>query len=424
MKSLAVVVLTVAWTLSGCGAATLPQLVVALPEAARQFKAAKQRFWSPEPAAPNDQRFAAAGSAALHEGNYSLAETYLDAALASNPDNPCALLDLGAVLENTNRPRKARAVYAKVDVLTARATARTATCAHQRRVAGIGGGAVTRPGVGTTRGVAAAAETDSRSDQAERAVLNRFATLARLRDVGLISSAEYRLRRAASLGALLPKTGGPPSPALARPAPRTRDLIERMRSIMAFHTAGALTDAEYAAERAAIIESLMPLKRDGAARALAARTRPSAPELERLDDLLAANLISTEEHQREIMAGLGQFEPAAGAVAPMDVPQEVEVEGTDGGDQAPATKTAAQEFGVHLASFRTPERARRNWGELRGTHGDILDGLGSRIARVDMGEKIGVFFRLVAGPVADETKARALCEKFKRRLLYCAPMVF
>ncbi len=419
MRSLAVVVLTVAWTLSGCGAAALPELVVALPEAARQFKAVKQRIWSTEPAVPSDQRFAAAGSAALHEGNYSLAETYLDVARASNPDNACALLDLGAVLENTNRPRKARAVYARVDALNIGTAARTATCPHHRKIAAIAGGAVTRPGVGKTRGVGAAAETDSRSDEAERAVLNRFATLARLRDIGLISSAEYKLRRAASLGALLPKTGGPSSPALARPPPRAQDLIERLRSIMAFHTAGALTDAEYAAERTAIIESLMPLEWNDASPAPAARTRSSAPDLEDVDELLAANLISTEEHQRELAARLGEIETAAGAVAPQQEPEPIAVE-------APPARPAARarEHGVHLASFRTPERARRNWGELRGAHGDILDGLGSRIARVDMGENIGVFFRLVAGPVAGETKAQALCEEFKRRLLYCAPMVF
>ena len=95
-------------------------------------------------------------------------------------------------------------------------------------------------------------------------VLERFTTLARLRDAGLISPAEYAERRGANLGALMPLTGPAPSAALTRPAPPAEDVIGRLRTIGAFRAAGALSDAEFAAERIAILDALMPATGGGA----------------------------------------------------------------------------------------------------------------------------------------------------------------
>ncbi len=61
---------------------------------------------------------------------------------------------------------------------------------------------------------------------------------------------------------------------------------------------------------------------------------------------------------------------------------------------------------------------------LRAAHGDVLEGLKPRIARVDLGPDTGVFFRLRAGPLADEAAAWALCQELKQRDVYCAPSVF
>jgi general secretion pathway protein D len=62
----------------------------------------------------NDSQFANQGFEALSQGRYGDAETYLDKALAKNPNNPYVLLNLGVVYQNTRRPLQARMLYEKV----------------------------------------------------------------------------------------------------------------------------------------------------------------------------------------------------------------------------------------------------------------------------------------------------------------------
>ena len=62
----------------------------------------------------NDMELANQGFEALSQGRYGDAETYLDKALAQNPNNSYALLNLGVVCEYTKRPKKAKRLYEKV----------------------------------------------------------------------------------------------------------------------------------------------------------------------------------------------------------------------------------------------------------------------------------------------------------------------
>ncbi len=62
----------------------------------------------------NDMQLADQGFEALDQGRYGDAENYLDKALAINPNNPYALLNLGVVYENTRRFSKAKVMYEKV----------------------------------------------------------------------------------------------------------------------------------------------------------------------------------------------------------------------------------------------------------------------------------------------------------------------
>ncbi|MFP6744820.1 MAG: hypothetical protein VCB77_06495 [Alphaproteobacteria bacterium] len=55
-------------------------------------------------------------------------------------------------------------------------------------------------------------------------------------------------------------------------------------------------------------------------------------------------------------------------------------------------------------------------------HGDVLDGLEPRIARIDLGADRGIYFQLSAGPLADTVEA--LCNTLVRRRLYYAPIIF
>ena len=102
--------------------------------------------------------------------------------------------------------------------------------------------------------------------------------------------------------------------------------------------------------------------------------------------------------------------PAPAAIVP---PSEA------AGDVASAGAAAVW---VHVASFRTAAAAALHWEALKARHGDLLGGLASDLARVDLGADKGVWVRLRAGPLADAAAARALCRDLRARDLYCVPV--
>ena len=61
-----------------------------------------------------DMQLANQGFASLSKGNYAEAEQYLGQALAENPNNPYALLNMGVVYQNTERKPQAREMYQKL----------------------------------------------------------------------------------------------------------------------------------------------------------------------------------------------------------------------------------------------------------------------------------------------------------------------
>ncbi|MEE8273917.1 MAG: tetratricopeptide repeat protein, partial [Alphaproteobacteria bacterium] len=621
------VVVSLAWALGGCAAV--------LPEAARTLEDLKRTIRDGPSQLDNDQRLADLGFAAITEGNLGLAETYLDAALAINPNNPYALLNLGVVYQHTGRMPAARKLYNKLTVLDPPDTAVTAT---RERQVGTRLVDIARSNLAQLDADAALAGLPApSSEDAERAILTRFAALERLHDEELISAKEYAARRQANLGVLLPRTAQAPAPEIVRPAPHVEHIIVRLKAIRQFRDAGALTAREYALERASILDGLMPLQPNAPIRPTA---KPggedgATPQTARLDRLLALKLITPQEYRRERAApptmtaaetpqsgqrppetARGQAEPgpeaalrpakamarsgsasaptvpvargdldrrsriiadgpvpsafpptvpydplppramtvtaaepapsapasrsnpvngagshavngggpgstfppavsydpmprpiiAVAAAQPAPAPTAPVARESNGHngfsfaanggatgslappiddyDPAPASATpttangstpaphvsrrepasgppvslrepvpatvaalrpttepmrtngtaaarnganpvaGGKQLGIHLSSFRTPERARRNWKDLRAEHGDLLDGLGARIARVDLGDDKGVFFELRAGPIADEDAALALCSELKRRSLYCAPTIF
>jgi hypothetical protein len=75
-------------------------------------------------------------------------------------------------------------------------------------------------------------------------------------------------------------------------------------------------------------------------------------------------------------------------------------------------------FLVQLAAVSTAEQAQAAWSRLRGNNGDLLAGLSPSYARADLGTK-GVVYRLRAGPVQGETRARALCAQLAGRKVDC-----
>lgn len=67
--------------------------------------------------AGKDRKLSDQGFVAIVKEDYERAEKYLEQAIALNPNNPQALLDMGLVFENTGRPQHALVMYQRVLLL-------------------------------------------------------------------------------------------------------------------------------------------------------------------------------------------------------------------------------------------------------------------------------------------------------------------
>ncbi len=86
---------------------------------------------------------------------------------------------------------------------------------------------------------------------------------------------------------------------------------------------------------------------------------------------------------------------------------------------APAPIPSGRTYLVQLAAARSPQGARSEWERLRKKHLDLLGDLGLKVTKADLGAKKGVFYRLRAGPLADEKAARQLCRQLTQRQVGC-----
>ena len=50
---------------------------------------------------------------------------------------------------------------------------------------------------------------------------------------------------------------------------------------------------------------------------------------------------------------------------------------------------------------------------------DLLGDLGLKVTKADLGAKKGIYYRLRAGPLADEKAARRLCRQLTKRQVGC-----
>ncbi len=76
------------------------------------------------------------------------------------------------------------------------------------------------------------------------------------------------------------------------------------------------------------------------------------------------------------------------------------------------------QLGIHLASFKEIELARKSWKEILNKHGDLLIGLDYRISSTEIKNK-GKYFRLKAGPFIDKKTAKETCRLLKAKKSYC-----
>ncbi|MCP2671477.1 SPOR domain-containing protein [Maricaulaceae bacterium EIL42A08] len=82
---------------------------------------------------------------------------------------------------------------------------------------------------------------------------------------------------------------------------------------------------------------------------------------------------------------------------------------------------ATSEIGMHLASYRNPENARRGWTQLQSGYRAELEGLLPLIVPTEI-EGRGLYYRLIAGPVLSLETARAQCAALEAQNQYCQPI--
>jgi hypothetical protein len=155
-------------------------------------------------------------------------------------------------------------------------------------------------------------------------VIDRFGTLEQLRAAGLISAEEHRARRQANLGALLPQTHPLPAADLATPAPPTAEVAARLQALSQAAEARRVPEATARAERARILDALLPATAAPGGPAASPPADPAAA-MAVLERHRGAGLITPEEFERErraigapvTAADLPPPSKASGAQAPI-----------------------------------------------------------------------------------------------------------
>jgi cell division septation protein DedD len=84
----------------------------------------------------------------------------------------------------------------------------------------------------------------------------------------------------------------------------------------------------------------------------------------------------------------------------------------------PDKPASGKGFQLQLLSSRSADEAKGAWARLRDKNGDLLGPLSPSVARANLGDR-GTFYRLRAGPVASESKARSICDSLSARGVSC-----
>lgn len=413
-------------------------------------------FWRLRDRGANN--FAELGLAEMGKGNHITAEGHFQTALKENPQDTLALLGLGMLYQNTGQTTKAREMYEAVLALrpdpkeqfvvwkslstrplSEIASVNLAMLESGGVVTGLGrgaagnspesykpgdvamshagvpGGAAPKAMIGPDAAGPATAVTGLADADAN--ILSRFETLRSLRDQGLMTQEEYATRRQANIGALLPLTSAPPAAGLDRPVPSTEQISGRLRAIGRALEMRAISVAQHSSERNMILDAMMP----SAPVVVANPAVPpkglleAADSVRRLESLRDQGFITPDEYSRERLAIEKAMQPAP---PPMPKGAAAGMPKALGGEDAMAKPTGPQPA-LHLASYRTRKAAERGWTQLKKAH-KVLSGMEHEISKVSVRGK-GTYWRLKAGPVADEGEAKTLCAQLKRRRQYCEP---
>ncbi|MAI11833.1 MAG: hypothetical protein CBD27_07445 [Rhodospirillaceae bacterium TMED167] len=252
----------------------------------------------------------------------------------------------------------------------------------------------------------------------DKNIIERFETIKKLMDEGLITEAEYNARRKANLGALLYLTQQPPAVGLERSVPSAAQITQRLNAIRRALEMRAITVRQHGAERNTIVEGLLP-----ATPRVKANPRPapkgllaSADATRRIEMLQERGIVT----DAEAMAEKAAIEKALYPSQPKPAPKPADAAQAKASSK-PAAMLSGPQPAVHIASFRSRKAADRGWAQLRRAHRSLLANLQPEIMRVNLGRGKGVFYRLVAGPLKNDADVKRVCLKLKSRRQYCEP---
>jgi cell division septation protein DedD len=83
-----------------------------------------------------------------------------------------------------------------------------------------------------------------------------------------------------------------------------------------------------------------------------------------------------------------------------------------------ASAAGSGPFRVQVAATKDDVSAQHEWLRLQQAHPDLLGGLQPTLIKADLGDR-GIFYRILAGPVADKAAADKLCGQLKAVSIGC-----
>jgi cell division septation protein DedD len=81
-------------------------------------------------------------------------------------------------------------------------------------------------------------------------------------------------------------------------------------------------------------------------------------------------------------------------------------------------KAANGRYQVQLLAGRNEDEVRSAWTKLKAQNSDLLGSLSPVLAPTRLGDR-GTYYRLRAGPLESEAKARSVCDRLSRRGASC-----
>ncbi len=263
------------------------------------------------------------------------------------------------------------------------------------------------------------------SGEGHQNIANRFVALQDLLENQLITADEFQVRRAGNMGGLLPLTQPPAAAGIARPAPLPSQVVERLKTLRDTLESGEITSQQYAAEREAILEALLPASPP---RRVPLMLPPSSLDeataaMEQLRDFRQMGLVTEGQAKAEQTAieralQSGMIRPMAASGGTGSAPPAPSA-GQSAGRSSGSGASGA--MGVHLASYKSESVAHEGWKNLLAKYPRQLGGMQPRFVKASVTGK-GTFWRVLVGPVGSQSQAQQFCQGLKAAGQYCLPM--